>query len=229
MIPPEINEVRGLENVKQQMREMGPLTVREKKYLIIFAAMLLLWFTQPFHKQDIFLISLVAAAFFFLPGINVLQWNKVKDKISWEVLFLIGGANVIAMMLFNTKGAEWLAVTTLSGIAGMMAFMALLMVCIFGIYSHFLVPVGTATASVMVPILAVMTTKFGLDPVLMIIPVGFTANCNFLVPVDPVPLTTYHYGYWKMIDMMKPAFVISTVWIPVIAVCLYFFRQVGII
>jgi sodium-dependent dicarboxylate transporter 2/3/5 len=49
------------------------------------------------------------------------------------------------------------------------------------------------------------------------------------MPLDPIPLTTYDYKYWKMTDMIKPGFVIALAWIVINAVFMYGAQMIGII
>jgi len=46
--------------------------------------------------------------------------------------------------------------------------------------------------------------------------------------VDPIPLTTYKYGHWKMMDMMKPGLVISIVWVFLLTGFMYVANLIGI-
>ena len=49
-----------------------------------------------------------------------------------------------------------------------------------------------------------------------------------LLPIDPCPLATYHHGYWKISDMMKPGLVMSVAWMLLLTGMMWGARQVGI-
>ncbi len=74
----------------------------------------------------------------------------------------------------------------------------------FGVFSHLIVPVANAVLAVAIPIVAVLAEQAGINPVYLVLPIAFTASDVFLLPLDPIPMTTYNYGYWKMSDMIKP-------------------------
>jgi len=58
----------------------------------------------------------------------------------------------------------------------------------------------------------------GIDPVILVLPVAFTASCAFLLPLDAVPLITYAKGYYRMWDMLKPGIILSFAWIIIMTV-----------
>lgn len=229
MVPPEFETVKGLEDVSKTLKELGPMTKNEKKFMAIFAMTLLLWFTQPWNKIDATVVAIITAAVFFLPGVNLASWEEVKGKIGWDVLLLVGAANSLAMAIFNLKGAAWLANSVLGGVTGASVLVLLFAVAAFGIFSHLVIPVATAVLAVVIPVLSVLATKMGVNPALLVIPIAFSASCVFLLPLDPIPLTTFDYKYWKFWDMMKPGFFISLVWIVLLVAFMYGANAIGLI
>ncbi|OIQ07599.1 sodium-dependent dicarboxylate transporter SdcS [Moorella thermoacetica] len=227
--PPEFDHVRGLEDIAKARQDLGPLTVNEKKFIAIFSVTLVLWFTQPWNHIDPSVVAIITASSFFLPGVKLATWDDVKGKLSWDVLLLLGTANSLAMAIWQLKGAAWLANTVLGGLAGVGLLIVLFAVTAFGIFSHLIIPVGGAVVAVAIPVLAVLAKNTGINPALLVIPIAYTASCVFLLPLDPIPLTTYHYKYWKFWDMMKPGFFISLVWLVLMVIFMYIGQGVGII
>ncbi|MDR1000091.1 MAG: anion permease [Clostridiales bacterium] len=209
---PEIDEVKGLENLSLKRKEMGPLTKDEKKFGLIFICTLILWFTQPFTKLEIAFISLLAITVLALPGINLMDWKTAKDTISWDSILLVGSANAIAMILSTQGSAEWISNSLLTPFTSSGMMLLITIVTAFGMFIHLLVPVGNAVLSLCIPIVAIMAQNAGINPLYLILPLGYTASCVFLLPLDPIPLTTYGYGYWKLTDMSKTGFPIAIVW-----------------
>jgi len=133
------------------------------------------------------------------------------------------------MAIYHLKGAEWLANSILGGLSGASILILLLVVSAFGIFSHLIIPVASGVLAVVIPVLAVMASNIGVSPAILVLPIAFTASCVFLLPLDPIPLVTYDYKYWKFWDMMKPGFFISLVWIVLIVTFMYFFNSIGFI
>lgn len=70
MYPAEIDHVEGLDDVKNELKNLGPMTTSEKKFAMIFSVTVLLWLTQPFNKLDLAFVAIVTASVFFLPAID---------------------------------------------------------------------------------------------------------------------------------------------------------------
>jgi len=228
MYPAEIDHVEGLDDVKNELKNLGPMTTSEKKFAIIFSITVLLWLTQPFNKLDLAFVAIVTASVFFLPAIDLCKWDDVKGKIAFDVLFLVGASNALAMAIVSTKAAAWISNSFLGGLGGVGIIGLLFAVTAFGIFSHLLIPAGSAVLAIAIPVLSILAVKIGVSPIALTLPVAFTASCVFLMPLDPIPLTTYDYKYWKMTDMIKPGIIISLAWIVINVIFMYVAQMIGI-
>jgi sodium-dependent dicarboxylate transporter 2/3/5 len=226
MLPPEFEYVKGLDDGREKL---GPWSVQEKKFAAIFLASRLLWFTDAWHKVDITVVAVAAATACFVPGINLINWKQAKDRIGWDVLLLVGASNVLAMAIMKQQGALWLTNTFLSGLVEVDFVVLLFAVVAFGIYSHLVLPVANAMLAVAIPVVVVLSNQAGINPAILAVPIGFCASCVFLLPLDPIPLTTYEHGYWKLTEMMKPGFVLSLVWLVLLTAVMYLVQMFGIL
>lgn len=211
--PAEIKEVKGLEDVKQKLKDLGKMSTLEKKFSVIFLITLIMWFSSPWSGINPTIVAIITASVFFLPKIELVEWKIAKNVISWDSLFLVGSASSLAMMLVDTQASAWLANTFLGGFVGSSMLVLLFVVSAFGVFSHLIVPVANAVLAIAIPIVAILAEKTGINPIYLVMPIAFTASNVFLMPLDPIPLTSYQYGYWKMPDMIKPGFIISLAWI----------------
>lgn len=218
---PEVNEVAGLENVVEDRKKLGSLSGDEKKFTIIFCVTLILWITQSLTRLDLTLVSLLCVTTFFLPKIDLMDWNRAQSSTGWSGILLVGAANALAMILSQQGSAEWISNVFLSQFADSSLLILMLVITIFGLFIHFLVPVGSAVLSVCVPIVAVLAEKAGVNPMYLILILGYTAKCIFLLPLDPIPLTTYSYGYWKLGEMPKAGVIIAILWTPIMVAFMY--------
>lgn len=215
MLKPEIDEVAGLENVVEERKKLGGMSKDEKKFAAIFGVTLLLWCTQSLTGLDLTFIALVCVSVFFLPGVNLMDWPRAQAATGWSGLLIVGASNALAMILSQHGSAEWLSNVFLGGFVDSSLLVLMTVITAFGLFIHFLVPVGNAVLTVCVPIVAVLATAAGVNPMYLILILGYTSKCIFLLPLDPIPMTTFQYGYWKLGDMPKVGVVIALLWIPV--------------
>lgn len=115
---PERPRIEGLrERVTALARELGPMNSREKLVLIMVAVVLGLFMMKsfspiPFFKDmDRAAIMMVSTLGFFL--LRVLRVEEM-ESIPWNIILLFGGAMSIGYCLYDTKAAEWMAVSWVS-------------------------------------------------------------------------------------------------------------------
>lgn len=230
VFPAEINEVKGLDKLVEKRQELGPMTIREKKYLAIFALMFVLWITQSFHGMALWTVAVLGVSLFFLPGIDILSWKETRKEIDYEVPFLIGGTNVVAAALTTTGAANWIAENTIGGISSGSVLLVLLVTAVVGVYGRYIIPSNTAMVAVLTPVVCLMSAQFNLSPTVMAFIICFGAHVTTLLPFsDPVSLATYDHGYWTLGDMLKPSVIYGTLWIPISVAYLYAFSAMGLI
>jgi sodium-dependent dicarboxylate transporter 2/3/5 len=115
---PERPQIEGLrERVNALARDLGPMSSKEKFVLIMVAVVLGLFMMKsfspiPFFKNmDRAAIMLVPTVAFFL--VRTLGVEEMEG-IPWNIILLFGGAMSIGYCLYDTKAAEWMAVSWVS-------------------------------------------------------------------------------------------------------------------
>lgn len=229
LFPAEIDIVKGSEDIKKERAELGPLSTDEKKFLTVFLITCAFWVTQPLTGLDNTLVACVSAFVLAFTGINLIKWETARNAVGWEGLFLVGGATAVAMTLVITGASGWIAGLLTSSLMGMAVALVIVVIVAFGILSHLILPVGGAMVSLMVPIVAQVATSIGINPILLVLPIGYTVSCVFLIPLDPIPMSTYNYKYWKMGEMAKAGVPISLVWIVVLSIAMLIVYSLGLI
>ncbi len=212
IFPPELDRLVGIEDVTKEYEALGKMTSKEVKFIVIFVLLLVTWFTEPYHKLPLPVTTTIGAALFFLPGIDLLTWDNSKHRIGWDTILLIGAANSLGTTLWKSGAAPWIAESILRGLQGATPLVIVLIVVVFTILIHLLVPVNPAIVSIMVPTLASLAVGMGINPAFLVIPMAFTVSAAFLLPLDPVPLITYASGYYKMTDYFKAGWPVCIIW-----------------
>ncbi|MCU0586843.1 MAG: SLC13 family permease [Syntrophobacteraceae bacterium] len=115
---PEKARIEGLrERVHVLSQQLGPMNKSEKLVLVMVAVVLGLFMMKsfspiPFFKDmDRAAIMMVSTLGFFL--LRVLRVEEMEG-IPWNIILLFGGAMSIGYCLYDTKAAEWMAVSWVS-------------------------------------------------------------------------------------------------------------------
>ena len=221
VFPPEMDRLAGMELVEREYAELGPVTGREKLFFVILLINFILWCTDKIHGLPLPVVSVIGGSLFVLPRIQLIDWERDKCRIGWDILMLIGASNALGMIIWEQGGASWIANACLGDISDLPLAGVIAAISIFTIVIHLLIPVNTAIVAVLLPALAALAGTMGVNPAVLAIPMGFSVSAALLLPLDPVPLVTYPAGYYKMFDMFKPGCLISVVWVVVMTLIMF--------
>ncbi|MEM9263437.1 MAG: SLC13 family permease [Pseudomonadota bacterium] len=177
----------------------GPWRTDERRVMIVFGAAIVAWITrvEPFGGwSDWFGIGLagdstvaVAAVvvMFLTPngkGGALLDWDTAND-IPWGMLLLFAGGICIAAA-FRESGLSTLIGEGLGGFVGDNPFVTILAICLAVTFLTEMTS-NTATANLLMPVLAAVATSKGLPPELLMAPAAIACSCAFMLPVATAP------------------------------------------
>jgi sodium-dependent dicarboxylate transporter 2/3/5 len=200
----------------------GAWRSEEKRVLIVFGLTALAWITrkEPFGGWSGLLsvpeagdstVALAAVVLMFLipnaKGGRLLDW-KSAESIPWGMLLLFAGGIAIAKAFvasgLSTMLGDWLAT-----MATMPILLMLLVICLLVTYLTEITS-NTATATLLMPILAAAALASGYDPKLFMIPAAICASCAFMLPVATAPnAIVYSTNMVTIREMVREGFVLS--------------------
>jgi sodium-dependent dicarboxylate transporter 2/3/5 len=199
------------DEIARERAALGPWKPAERRMGLLFAATALLWITrvdlelgsvrvpgwqrllpafegEATNVSDATVALVMAALAFLLPGERggrLLDW-KITERMPWDVLLLIGAgfclaAGVRACELDATIGrglGAW--------IEGRPSWQVeLVVVASIALFSE--VASNTATAQVLLPVLATAAQSAGLNPLVVMLPATIAASVGFMLPVGTPP------------------------------------------
>lgn len=214
---------RGLQGSPSAMLpEMGAWTAAERRVLLVFGLVALAWITrtEPFggwrewwdlpnaNDASVALLGVIVMA--LMPdgkGGQLLDWQSA-ERIPWGVMILFGGGIAIATA-FQTSGLSDAAAGVLSGALALplplqIALIAISVAMLSEITSN------TATAVLMMPILAAAAVGLGLDPAVLMAPAVLAVSCSFMLPVGTAPnAIVFGTGLVPARDMLRYGFALN--------------------
>ena len=213
---------------------LGEWRTEEKRTLILFGLTALAWITRkdPFGGWsslfDITIagdstVALVAVVIMFMTpngkGGRVLDWETAKD-IPWGMLLLFAGGIAIAKG-FVASGLSTIMGDWLSSMTHLPIVLVILTICLVVTYLTEITS-NTATATLLMPILAVAATSAGIDPAIFMIPAAMAASCAYMLPVATAPnAIAYGTGEFEIKDMVREGAVLSLLVSCTVAVVCY--------
>jgi len=154
--PPGITQTRGArELAAAELRRLGPMSAGERLMLLVFALVVVLWTTEPWHRIDYTVVALVGVGVLLLT--RVLPWEEVlADRAAWDVFVWYGGMVLMAKALGETGVTQWFAQRAGMLAAGWPSWGALVTLALIYFYAHYAFASITAHASAMyLPFLAI--------------------------------------------------------------------------
>jgi solute carrier family 13 (sodium-dependent dicarboxylate transporter), member 2/3/5 len=224
--------------IADELNQLGPMNVAEKRVLAIFICTAFLWITrdlinnvQPWFKLDDTIIAIICAVTLFIcpsgqnhkDGEAILDWGDTS-KMAWGILLLFGGGIALANALENAgligQLGNWLA-----QFAGS-EFMLMLIVVIVAL---FLSEVMSNVAQVIVfaPVVTGLAKAIDMDPLLLGIPMTLAASCAGMLPMGTPPnAIVFASGHIKLKQMVKAGLVMNIVAVIMITLFCWFILPV---
>lgn len=229
----------GRDLINDELKQMGKMNTGERWTALVFALTALAWifrknlgflFPDPSLVTDAAIAMSGALVLFLIPinlkkNIFVMDWHWAS-KMPWGVLVLFGGGLALAEGFKVTKLAEWIGqqVSLLENAPVLILVIAVATLIIFLTE----LTSNTATAAMVMPILAAVAIGLGQNPMLLLIPAAVAASCAFMLPVATPPnAIVFGSGYVTIPQMAKSGFGLNIVSV-IIAVAFTYFVAIPV-
>ena len=209
--PPEIKNLSAdVHQVKEDLRNLGPLNGREKKTLTIFILTVILWLGSPLLKEisggrldfSISQVAIFTAMLAFLPGISILKWKEAESDIDWGGIILVISGLSLGIMIHQTGAARWLAWALLGKIGMVSPIIRIFVIVLLVSLLKVAFSSNTVTGIIIIPLIIALARDLGLNAWLLTAPVAITSSLAFiLVTSTPTNVIPYSSGYFSIKDM----------------------------
>ena len=207
-----------------ELPKLGTMSSYEKRVLMVFGAVILLWVfrTEPFGGWTAIVgtplvgdstIALAGVVAMFVvsngKGGRLLTWEQAVD-IPWGILLLFAGGICLAAGIMQSGLGEIIG-SALGQFTGMPLW---LLVFLIAISVSFLTEVtsNTATATLLMPILAATAASSGLPIEVLMIPAAIACSCAFCLPVATPPNSiVFASGRISIKEMAREGLVLNVI------------------
>ncbi len=214
--------------------KVGAWRYEEMATLAVFALTAFLWITrkEPFggwsgllgipNASDANVALLSVVVMHLLPngkGETLLTWEDAR-KIPWGILILYGGGIAIAKA-FGQSGLDELIASSLTGLANVPVLLMIALVC-FSVTFLTEVTSNTATANLILPILAATAAAAAIDPRLVMVPATISASFAFMLPVATPPnAIVFGSGELTIEQMAREGFALNLIGVVIVTTICY--------
>lgn len=194
--------------IRAQRQALGPMRQSETTTLVLFVSLAFLWMTraplelgsvtipgwsglfpEPRFVTDGVVAITIGLLLFILPsgegtGGKLLEAGAFRD-LPWGIVLLFGGGFALAAGFRESALSEWVAAQS-AGLAGMHPLLVIGSTCLT---TTFLTEVtsNTATANILLPILAANAEAMDIHPLMLMVPGALSCSMAFMLPVATPP------------------------------------------
>lgn len=243
-IPKELSLKR--EVILEQYSSLGKINFEEKSVGLVFLFTALLWifrsslnlgfavlpgwstlFSNPEFINDGTVAIGMALILFVIPTKNnsdhkMLIDHKIFQKVPWGIILLFGGGFALAKGFIVSGLSESIG----AQFAAMKGFNPFYLMLSVGSGITFLTELtsNTATAEMILPILASISVALGLNPLLLMMNATISASMAFMLPVATPPnAVIFASNRIKISEMVKAGILLNLIGIIVISLFVYLF------
>jgi len=220
----------GLEEINDQIKNLGKFSYEEKSVLIVFIATALAWITQSFiikkfipEIDDTIIAIIAAVVLFILPdksGDNkLLSWSDAV-KLPWGILLLFGGGMALAKGFDSSGLAVW--------IGNQMNFFSdiplIILILVLIAMVNFLTEITSnlATTAMLLPVLVALANTIDINSYYLLVGATVAASCAFMLPVATPPnAVVFGSKILNIDDMIKKGFWMNIISILILTAAVY--------
>lgn len=229
---------------RKQYKELGKMSFEEWVVLVDFILLALLWlfradfslgnfripgwaslFGNPGFINDGVVGIAMALVLFIIPAkqpvaARIIDWNTAA-RLPWGIVLLFGGGFALASGFKNSGLSTWVG----GQLQGLDALPPILIIAVLCLMITFLTELtsNTASAQILLPLLASLAVAIKVNPLLLMIPGTVSCSCAFMLPVATPPnaivFGTERLQIW---DMAKTGIILNFVGVLLITLAAYF-------
>ena len=221
LVPPlDLDTAAARTLAAQRLAEMGPLTVRERGMLIVFAIVLALWITGDWLAIAPTTAALLGVALLIV--VRVIDWRDIVDERSgWDVFIWFGGLMMLAGQLEKAGFPKVFAQALAGMVQGWPWWWALVLMLAVYLYAHYAFASLVAHVTAMFPAFFATSLVLGAPPLVAAVAFGVFSNVNAALThygTGPAPIV-FGAGYVSQPEWWRVGFIVSlahlAIWLPI--------------
>jgi sodium-dependent dicarboxylate transporter 2/3/5 len=227
-IPKSIEEMDDLKEVsRKEYLRLGPMPTEQKLVVLIFASVVILWFTEKLpdfisnaigwsgHGISSAVVALIGGVSLMI--LRLLDEKDVSSHISWSSLLILGSGIALGGAMIDTGLSSFIAQQM--SVLGM--FPAMIVIIIIGVVAVLVTMVAsnTGAAVILIPVAIPLATGLGIDPLLITMVIAIAVSMDFALPTGTPPSTiAFSTGKVEMREMVTTGLIVDLIAVLVVTI-----------
>ncbi|ACL70977.1 SLC13 family permease [Halothermothrix orenii] len=223
---PEITDsVEAKKKLEKIMGNQGQLSKSEKKLIAVLIMVILMWLLLS-SRVDIAITALLGGVAIFV--LDIVKWKDIVDYVNWGVIFMYGGAIVVASSLSITGAAAWLSSTIFSSIS----VSPFIFIAVITLVTKLLTEgiSNVAAVAIILPLAFSWGEISQINPIATTLAVALSGGLAFCLPMGTPPnAIAFSAGYYRISDVLKVGVILNIIsWVVVLLISKFYWPLLGI-
>ena len=205
LYPPEQSGLaHGQEYFEDELRKMGPWSIRETKAAILVGCAIVLWVTDFLHHIPPTMVALGVGLAATLPYIGILDDDDVR-KLNYMPVFFVAEAVSMGNVLEATKGLDVLTDAVFHAIQPLLTNIYSITAVLYWVafVYHFLLASEISMLGTSIPLVMDYAKSHALNPLQLGLIWTFAAGGKLFAYQSGVLIVGYSYGYFEARDLIR--------------------------
>jgi solute carrier family 13 (sodium-dependent dicarboxylate transporter), member 2/3/5 len=205
LFPSDVKIIKGGQSYfENELKKLGSLSQPEKKLILLYSLLILLWITTKFHGIPIAMSAVFVCILLFIPGMKIVNWKEAVKGVNWDVPFIFAAGFALASAFEESGMVTWLSSVALKylsnlSILTLAIWMMVLLILIRLSFTNF----NSMVASLM-PVVLTFSLGTPYNPVWIGMISLIASSTAFLIPTQSIgAMMTYSLGHYTTNDMLK--------------------------
>lgn len=193
----------GREYFRKERLAMGPMTIAEKKAIVVLIVLMSYVMFQPYHKFNLNYVFIILPWICFFPGVNIAPTKSLDRARMFFSTFAFAGSCITIGQVAQMLGLGTLIADIATPILAPMGKVGLTYgVLLFGTVANLLLT-PAAMASLLPTVLANIYQVLGYNPICSILTVVYSLDMIFLPHEVTAYLVMFGFGMMSMKQFIK--------------------------
>lgn len=197
----------------------GKFSAKESYTLAVILGAVFLWILSSwFPSIHITVVAVVALVLLFIPGFEILSWEKFSKDMCWETFFIAGTMISLANCVVETGLSEFLLTLLFPNEVQLPLALVAALIAAMTFVVMVLIPSAPAAISILGPFVISFALKNGYNPCVLIMVCGICVSNCYLLPLDTPAMVIYSQKPFKMFELPRVTALLQIAVIAIMAI-----------
>jgi solute carrier family 13 (sodium-dependent dicarboxylate transporter), member 2/3/5 len=205
LFPSDVKVIKGGQSYfENELKKLGTLSQPEKKLILLYIFLILLWITTKLHGIPIAMSAVFVCILLFIPGMKIVNWKEAVKGVNWDVPFIFAAGFALAHAFEESGIVTWLSSVALKYLSNLSIFTLAISIMVLLILIRLSFTNFNSMVASLMPVVLTFSLGTPYNPVWIGMISLIASSTAFLIPTQSIgAMMTYSLGHYNTNDMLK--------------------------